>query len=81
MGGRPRRRIFSFFLHYLMAFDLTKIQVILQNATSKELRGHRNRVHSVAWNMDGSQLASGATDHTGRVFSLDSRQARDRIDY
>ncbi|KAI9209594.1 WD40-repeat-containing domain protein [Polychytrium aggregatum] len=42
-------------------------------APPKELRGHQQKVHSVAWNSIGTKLASGSVDKTVRIWSLDSR--------
>src|SRR5690606_33028421 len=39
------------------------------------LEGHTHRVRSVAWSPDGTQLASGSTDHTARVWDATSGQA------
>ncbi|ORX42784.1 WD40 repeat-like protein [Hesseltinella vesiculosa] len=35
---------------------------------SKEYKGHKEKVHSVAWNCDGRRLASGSVDKTARVW-------------
>jgi WD40 repeat protein len=41
-------------------FDSSKI---------RECRGHKEKVHTVAWNSDGRKLASGSVDKTARVWS------------
>ena len=38
---------------------------------NKEIRGHKNKVHTLAWNALGNRLASGSTDHTGRVWDAE----------
>jgi len=35
-----------------------------------KIEGHRDVVHSVAWNSTGSRLASGSNDNTARIFSV-----------
>ncbi|KAL0488071.1 THO complex subunit 3 [Acrasis kona] len=37
--------------------------------TTKELRGHRNKVISIAWSNKG-KLASGSSDHTAKVWNI-----------
>lgn len=34
----------------------------------KEYKGHKEQVHTVAWNCDGRRLASGSVDKTARVW-------------
>lgn len=41
-------------------FDSSKI---------RECKGHKEKVHTVAWNCDGRKLASGSVDKTARVWS------------
>ena len=36
------------------------------------MNGHSNRVMSVAWNNDGTKLASGNVDNTVRIWSVGS---------
>jgi len=43
---------------------------------SQEFHGHKKKVHSVAWNMDGRRLASGSVDKTARVWTVDG-EAKD----
>jgi len=45
---------------------------------TKDLLGHKKKVHSVAWNCNGRKLASGSVDQTVRVWTpLDHGAARD----
>jgi THO complex subunit 3 len=37
--------------------------------STRELRGHRARIHTLGWNIDGTRLASGSVDHTVRIWS------------
>jgi THO complex subunit 3 len=37
---------------------------------TKELLGHKQKVHSVAWNIKG-KLASGSVDQTARVWDIE----------
>jgi len=45
-----------------------------QTAFTRELMGHKKKVHSVAWNSNGRKLASGSVDKTARVWSVDAHQ-------
>ena len=49
------------------------------NFVTRELTGHRRRVHSVAWNCNGRKLASGSVDQTARVYDVEhgSHSGRD----
>ena len=49
------------------------------NFVTRELTGHRRRVHSVAWNCTGRKLASGSVDQTARVYDVEhlSHSGRD----
>lgn len=38
---------------------------------SREYVGHKSKVHSLDWNMMGTKLASGSTDHTIRIWNLE----------
>ncbi|PJF17870.1 hypothetical protein PSACC_02300 [Paramicrosporidium saccamoebae] len=40
----------------------------LSNCKSKEISGHRSKIHSLAWNLSGTKLASGSTDSTIRIW-------------
>ncbi|KAJ0988183.1 hypothetical protein J5N97_006539 [Dioscorea zingiberensis] len=42
-----------------------------KNLVSREYQGHKKKVHSVAWNITGTKLASGSIDHTARVWNID----------
>ncbi|ORY93136.1 WD40-repeat-containing domain protein [Syncephalastrum racemosum] len=39
------------------------------NHKVRELKGHKEKVHTVAWNSDGRRLASGSVDRTARVWT------------
>ncbi|KAI8075296.1 WD40-repeat-containing domain protein [Gongronella butleri] len=41
---------------------------MFQASRIKEYKGHKEKVHSVAWNCDGRRLASGSVDKTARVW-------------
>lgn len=41
--------------------------------TTRDLSGHTQKVHCVAWNGSGDTLASGSVDHTARLWRLDAR--------
>lgn len=41
------------------------------NFATREIPGHRRRVHSVAWNCTGRKLASGSVDQTARVYDVE----------
>ena len=43
----------------------------LLNQESKELRGHKDKVHTIGWSADGRKLASGSIDQTVKIWSLD----------
>jgi WD40 repeat protein len=38
---------------------------------SREIVGHKKKVHSVAWNVTGRKLASGSVDQTARVWDVE----------
>ncbi|KAJ3193889.1 hypothetical protein HK101_003911 [Irineochytrium annulatum] len=48
-----------------------KLQQALAKGTIKELRGHKEKVHTVGWNCNGERLASGSVDKTARVWNTD----------
>ncbi len=37
-----------------------------------QINGHRDFVRSVAWNHDGTQLASGSSDNTIKIWKVDT---------
>jgi len=41
------------------------------NHVTREILGHRRRVHSVAWNCAGRKLASASVDTTARVYDVE----------
>ncbi|CAH2069784.1 unnamed protein product [Thlaspi arvense] len=38
---------------------------------SREYQGHKKKVHSVAWNSNGTKLASGSVDQTARIWNIE----------
>jgi THO complex subunit 3 len=42
-----------------------------KNSTIKDFQAHESKAHSVGWSCDGRKLASGSTDKTVSVFSLE----------
>ena len=36
---------------------------------TREYKGHKEKVHTVAWNSDGRRIASGSVDKTARVWN------------
>ncbi|KAJ3332468.1 hypothetical protein HDU76_000114 [Blyttiomyces sp. JEL0837] len=58
----------------------SKLRETLQKASNRELRGHRQKVHTVGWNCDGQRLASGSVDQTARVWNTDRTSAKDAIE-
>mmetsp|Transcript_2345 Transcript_2345/g.3289 ORF Transcript_2345/g.3289 Transcript_2345/m.3289 type:complete len:336 (-) Transcript_2345:237-1244(-) len=43
------------------------------SASNKECVGHKKKVHALAWNKNGTILASGSVDTTARLWELDSQ--------
>ena len=41
------------------------------NKCVKEYEAHSGKVHSIAWNCDGTKLASGSLDKTVSIFRLE----------
>ena len=57
----------------LLSSNVGSFKAHFKSCKSKELRGHRSKVHSVAWSpISGTFLASGSTDHTIRLYPTDS---------
>ncbi|ORE01013.1 WD40 repeat-like protein [Rhizopus microsporus var. microsporus] len=67
---------------FYKGYPITREQVnkMFDNSKIRECRGHKEKVHTVAWNCDGRKLASGSTDirysvelkgHTDSVDQLD----------
>ncbi|KAI8332062.1 WD40-repeat-containing domain protein [Chlamydoabsidia padenii] len=44
------------------------MQKMFTHSKNKEYKGHKEQVHTVAWNCDGRRLASGSVDKTARVW-------------
>lgn len=59
--------------------EVTKASAYLSTLKSRDLRGHRDKVHTVSWNCEGRRLASGSLDRTVRIWtperSLDPKYA------
>jgi len=49
---------------------LEKTRATFAKCDSRELFGHKDEVHSVAWNCTGKKLASGSIDNTARTWCL-----------
>lgn len=45
-----------------------QVKVMFERSKIRELKGHKEKVHTVAWNSDGRRLASGSVDKTARVW-------------
>lgn len=48
------------------------MEALTREPVSREIRGHKGIVTCLAWNADGSRLASASADHTVRVWSTRS---------
>lgn len=48
-----------------------RLQDKLSKATHKDYSGHREKVHTIDFNSDGSKIASGSIDKTARVHYTD----------
>ena len=53
---------------------VTQLQSLFKNATTKSFQAHNQKIHSVAWNVDGRRLASGSADKVVAVFSFENRE-------
>ena len=47
---------------------ITNSKEYFTRLNSKEFSGHKKKVYSVAWNFNGSKLASGSADSNIRVY-------------
>lgn len=57
----------------LQSSNVDSFKAHFKSCKSKELRGHRSKVHSVSWSpISGTFLASGSTDNTIRLYPTDS---------
>lgn len=54
---------------------MLKFKSYFESVESKVYSGHRDKVHSLAWNSDGRRLASGSLDHCVRIWSLDRKDS------
>ncbi|KAI8848699.1 WD40-repeat-containing domain protein [Chytridium lagenaria] len=57
-----------------------KLQSVLARGSVRELKGHKDKVHSVGWSCDGNRLASGSVDKTARVYNLDRLGTKEVIE-
>jgi len=48
-------------------FITPTLKEMFASANHKELTGHKKRVYTIDWNMQGSKLASGSVDSSIRV--------------
>ncbi|KAI8377876.1 WD40-repeat-containing domain protein [Radiomyces spectabilis] len=57
--------------YYFDGAPITKDQVqsMIKHSKIREYKGHKEKVHTVAWNSDGRKLASGSVDKTARVWT------------
>ncbi|CAO3599280.1 unnamed protein product [Absidia cylindrospora] len=46
----------------------TMMRKMFSHSKIKEYKGHKEQVHTVAWNCDGRRLASGSVDKTARIW-------------
>ena len=51
----------------------TKSQ-FLSSCSKKQLPAHRKKVHSIAWNCDGTRLSSGSMDHTVQTWQFNGER-------
>ena len=56
-------------LHRQAIYKLQQVRKMFENSKIRECRGHKEKVHTVAWNCDGRKLGSGSVDKTARVWS------------
>ncbi|KAK4519805.1 uncharacterized protein ATC70_010047 [Mucor velutinosus] len=65
----PTGKLSNFY--YRGGAPITRSQMVsmFSSAKIREYKGHKEKVHSVAWNADGRRLASGSVDKTARVWS------------
>jgi WD40 repeat protein len=45
---------------------------VFSGSDVRSLKAHTRKVHSVGWNCDGTQLASGSTDKSARIWNVNS---------
>ena len=51
-----------------------------QEAGTKDLTGHSNKVHTVAWSCDGKRLASGSVDKSVNVWRFGGESSTGTLD-
>lgn len=54
---------------FMAADQSNQVNKMFDNSKIRECRGHKEKVHTVAWNCDGRKLASGSVDKTARVWT------------
>ncbi|KAI7848040.1 WD40-repeat-containing domain protein [Circinella umbellata] len=47
----------------------TEMTSMFERHKTREYKGHKEKVHTVAWNSDGRRIASGSVDKTARVWN------------
>ncbi|OON22206.1 WD domain, G-beta repeat protein [Opisthorchis viverrini] len=53
--------------------DLTRVRsYFLRNSRVKEFSGYGGKIHTLAWNVSGSRLASGSSDKLVNLYAIDS---------
>jgi THO complex subunit 3 len=67
--GREKLRRVSSDKENLKSTSFASTVTDLVRMSAKELRGHRAKVHTVGWDLDGTRLASGSVDQSVRIWS------------
>ncbi|SAM03480.1 hypothetical protein [Absidia glauca] len=64
----PPTGIIDRYYYHDSAITQEDMQKMFSQSKIKEYKGHKEQVHTVAWNCDGRRLASGSVDKTARVW-------------